>query len=330
MKSTIKRYALLAALVLCFAGLGQAEEIYVTDATDLFYMDEGAVYKITDWGQIELVAYGFPLMSPSGILYDKANNDVDEFFVTDIGGFYDYYDGGLFKVTEDGQVEEIFFGYPFTSPFGILKKGCCTLYVSDFGSPFPGNYDGAVYKINLDPDEDGQVGPYPLDASAIVPVYAGFPLEGVNQMLWLNSNEILMADDSGTLHVLDLKDETVESFGPDVNDPVGLARLANEQAYVVADALGQMLYFMDWKGTEVSLELMGTPGPDQFLGVDVTASKKVVLANAGDLGVFGPADGEVIIFDDENIGILYSGDPLISPFCVEAINKGKSIFFEEE
>ena len=297
-----------------------AAPIVVTDATDVFGPDAGAIYRIPEVGPVAKVAAGASLSSPSGTLYSRQDANGDEYFVSDIGSFFGLDDGAIFLAGDNRPTVTVWSGAPLSSPFGMLRIKNM-LYVADFGDPSPFEEDGAIYELNLDPDGDKIEGPFPLAAPALRTVYSGTPLFGVNQMVLLQGTMVLGADDSGSLYQIDLAGgQAPVAFGPSFNDPVGLCRKGSD--FVVVDALSQEVYLVDQAGLNKTLLLSGG-GSDQFLGCAVEADGNILVANTGNL--FSSAtDGQVIRIGPSSVTIAYQGAPLANPFAPAAPRSANS------
>jgi hypothetical protein len=317
--------ASLAIAALLVAGPPPADPypFIVADATDVYGLssvDIGAVYRVHGAADVETIWSGPPLRSPCGLLLYSNGRGAQRFLVSDIGDFYEPDDGGVYLIGDDITPVVIYEGAPLFSPYGmLLDKKKRRLYLADFGDPVDGIFDGALYVLDLDPDGDGEAGPFPLDPDAIDLLYAGEPLEGPNQMVWLSGgeNRILLADDSGWLYRIHVKRShpVPEPFGPEFVDPVGLVQ--DDRDFIVVDARSQEIYRLDRKGEELELLISGDLITDQFLGVDKGRRGQILVANARSLVYLpGDEDGEILRLTKEGTSVPYAGDPLANPFSV--------------
>jgi hypothetical protein len=285
----------------------------VADATDVMNIDDGAVYRITASGEALAIGNAGLLQSPSGVMLFDTTESGQQFLVSDIGTFFTHDDGALFLIEDGMDPVVVYAGAPLTSPFGMLLDGNL-LYLSDFGDPDPTLQDGTVYEFDLDSDGDNKPGPYPLDETAIRVIWTGAPLNGPNEMVWLQQGRsLMMADDSGFLYEMDVRegeDATPMPFGPEFGDPVGLAR--SKDGFLVVDAENQEIWHLDDNGVDLMLLLAGDPALDQFLGVDAGKTDAALVSNAGSL--YDGEDGSIMLLDGAYATIPYSGPPLQNPF----------------
>jgi len=316
--------AVLGAAALCLAATAVADDIVVADATDLQALDDGVVYRITEEGDLETVAFGPPLQSPAGILFDGRTEEGDTFFVSDLGTFFGLDDGAVLKVGDGVPTEVVYAGPPLSSPFGMVRMGD-VLYVADYGDPQPGLLDGALFALDLDPDGDGEDGPFPLAACDLRTIWAGPPLGGPNQMVWDEGNRLLMADDEGVMFRIDPRREGSGpvAFGPAFVDPVGLARLTSRSGFLLVDPHDASIWWVDRHGEGKELLLSGSIIDDQFLGAGLSREGWAAVCNAGDLFSPGLEDGSVVLLDETGVGVAWSGPPLQNPMGLQVVGRWK-------
>jgi hypothetical protein len=314
----------LAVAALCLSAWAAADDIVVADATDLATADDGAVYRITGDGDLETVAAGAPLRSPAGILFDGRTEEGDTFFVSDVGTFFGLDDGAILKVGDGVPIEVVFSGPPLSSPFGMVRMRD-TLYIADYGDPQPGLLDGSLFALDLDPDGDGEDGPFPLGADDLAVLWSGPPLGGPNQMVWDEGNQLLMADDEGVMFLFDPRREDAEpvAFGPAFVDPVGLARPTSRTGYLLVDPHDASIWWVDRHGEGKDLLLSGSVIDDQFLGAGLSREGWAAVTNAGDLFSPGLEDGSVIVLDETGVGAAWSGPPLQNPMGLQVVGRWK-------
>jgi hypothetical protein len=137
------------------------------------------VYKISQSGAIQPIWSGSPLTNPIAILPNAGPlpfTNPGGHFVGDYKScfiylpFYPYNvncpdsqnspkDGVIYWVKEDGSAPIVVYqGAPLINPAGLGWAAPNKLMVSDYG--YENRADGKIYIINLDPNNDGQQGPY--------------------------------------------------------------------------------------------------------------------------------------------------------------------------
>jgi DNA-binding beta-propeller fold protein YncE len=324
-KSLLVLTVLAAVLLVTGAGFAGAKSkgkcLLVTDGTDIFFPDDGAIYLLGESG-LETFYSGPPLQSPGGIAIEPKTGDV---YITDFGAvtaFFGGPDGAIYKFDKDRNIETVYSGAPLGDPYGCMFDSKGDLIVSDFDPFDPNSSNGIVFRVHIDPDHDGKPGPFPLPDSALEIIWAGSPLVGPNHLLEVadedsdEGTDFITPDDSGNIFRVASDGSDVDTLATDMLGPVGLERDSELGYYYVTSNQTSEISIVYPDGTVAPF--IALPLSTEPLSVAEGEKGNFYVANAVGLFVFSspPAeDGQVMRFTRDGVyEVLFEGAPLVNPF----------------